>query len=60
MDMPVHACSFFVVHLHAVESYIPDFFIHTAIDHDGEGDESSRVLRPALQDRDRSQINIIV
>ena len=54
MNMPVHGGSFFVVHLHAVESDIPDFFIHTAVDHDGEGDESSCVLRPALQDRDCS------
>ena len=49
MDMPMHGGGIAVIHLHAIESDISDFFIDTAVDDDGKGYEPSCIFRPALQ-----------
>ncbi len=51
LALPVHACGFGVVDLHAVHAYVPLAGFRVASDDAGEGDEGASVLRPGFQDR---------
>jgi hypothetical protein len=59
VHMPVHPGSFLVIYVHAVESYVSQLFIDGSVYYNGEGDEPSRIIRPALQYRNDSKVYVI-
>ena len=51
LRLPVHAGGAFVIHLHAVDADVALPCFRIAREDQRPGDESPRILRPALQDR---------
>jgi hypothetical protein len=59
LPLPMRACGFGVVYLEAVHAYVALAGFWVAGDDAGEGNEASRVLRPALQDGEIEERKIV-